>query len=154
MSNDFDFEAMFEQVSEQTETTIPEVESIIEPEVLENPNIKPVASVSPRTMSFNNTTPKPKSDKPQRRFITKEITIDKFNVKRVKLELTPSVCDICAFDVAAKRFGSYHNAPQNEHKTIIEAVLEHKKVAHPLNQSTIIEEDQLPKMWLGANYRT
>src|SRR5687767_3193709 len=126
MNTDFDFEDIFNESG----VNIPEVEPIIEPEVLENPNIRPVANVVTKTMSFNKTQSKIKNDSPQKKFITKEIVIDKFNTKKFKVELTPSVCDICAFDVVATKFGNWHNAPQTEHKNIIKAVEEHKKIVH------------------------
>lgn len=140
MNNEFDLDSMF------TET-----DSVIEPEILENPNIKPVATqVTPkRSMSFNTTQPKV-SDKPKKIFITKEIQIDKFNVKRERLELTPSVCDVCAFDIAAKRFGNWYGVPEREHENIKNAVIEHKRVVHPINQNMIVEEDQIPTEWLGS----
>jgi hypothetical protein len=145
MSNEFDFEAMFGEVEDKT----PEKETLIDPEVLENPNIKPVQAVTKPTMSFNKPKEVTKSDKPKRKFITKEIQIDKFNVKRTKVELTPSVCDICAFDVAAKHFGSWYQVPETEKEKIKKAVEEHKRVVHPLNQNLIVDEDEIPTHWLG-----
>lgn len=147
MSNEFDFEAMFEQTQDET----PEQETIIDPEVLENPNIRPVQAVTKPAMSFNKPKTVTKSDKPKRKFISKETQIDKFNIKRVKIELTPSVCDVCAFDVAGKHFGSWHNVPEIEKEKIKKAVEEHKRVVHPLNQNLIVDEDEIPTQWLGQS---
>jgi hypothetical protein len=147
MSNEFDFEAMFEESAKEVGIELPKEDSIIEPEVIENPNIKPVTSVS-RGMSFNSEANKPKP-KTGKKFITKETVIDKFNVLRQRVELTPSVCDICAFDIAAKHFGNWHNVPEAEHEKIAKALAEHKRVVHPLNQNLIVDESEIPTQWLG-----
>ena len=151
-SNEDFFKEMFDSVNDETLET----ESVIDPEILENPNIKPVATAIPVTthLSFN----KPIHDEikesiddfpSKKMFITKSVIIDKFNTKCTRVELTPSVCDICAFDVAAKHYGTWHNAPQSEKTKIRKAVIEHKRVVHPLNQNLIVSEDEIPKHWLG-----
>ena len=128
-----------------------DAESPIEEEIKENPNIKKVETVSFKKPI--STAEEVKKDKPKsgKKFILKEVIIDKFNVKRNRIELTPSVCDICAFDVAAKKYGNFHNAPVSEHDKIRMAVIEHKRVAHPLNQTLIVDEEEIPKAWLGQS---
>lgn len=148
-SNEDFFNSIIDSIGDET----PEVESVIDPEVLENPNIKPVQTVkhTPKSLSFNKpiTTEVEEPKSTGRKFITKETIIDKFNSKRIRVELTPSVCDICAFDVAAKHYGTWHNAPMTEHSKIQKAVIEHKRVAHPMNQNLIVDESEIPKTWLG-----
>jgi hypothetical protein len=130
-----------------------ETESIVDEEVKQNPNVKAVQTVThtPKSLSFNKPiTTEVEEPKPTgRKFITKQTIIDKFNTKCVRVELTPSVCDICAFDVAAKHFGSWYNAPETEKIKIQKAVIEHKRVVHPLNQNLIVDESEIPKTWLG-----
>lgn len=139
MGNEIDFDALFE-----------DSESIIDPEVKDNPNIQPVASVTPKkTMSFNAESKVNKSSSSKKKFITKEIQIDKFNVLRRRVELTPSVCDICAFDIAAKRFGNWNGVPEAEKDKVIEAVEKHKQVVHPINMNMIVDEEQIATQWLG-----
>lgn len=147
MNTDF-----FEQMLAEAE--IPEGESAIDPEILQNPNIKPVAVAMPiATPSFkqpiqeaiaNNIDDFPK----KKRFIMKEVVIDKFNTKRFRVLLTPSVCDICAFDVATKQ-GGWENIAETEKEKVRKAVIEHKRVVHPLNQNLIVNEDEIAKVWLG-----
>lgn len=129
-------------------------ESVIDPEVLENPNIKPVVTALPKaTPSFKQPiyeeTVEVEQVPGKRKFITKQVVIDKFNTKCVRILLTPSVCDICAFDIAQKYYGSWDGVPEVEKTKVKKAVIEHKRVAHPLNQNLIVSEDEIPKVWLG-----
>lgn len=165
MGDSFDLESLFNQAEEETKVTLEEdfinesiqdespddLQEDLEREIKNNPNIQQVESVvvPKQTMSFNKTEVKTKSKTPQRKFITKEIIIDKFNTKRMQIELTPSVCDVCAFDVAAKYFGTWHQVPNSEREKVQKAVIEHKRIVHPLNQNLIMDEDQIPTRWLG-----
>jgi len=145
MNTEIDLDSMFMDFTQTIDS-----ESIIDEEIKNDPNIKPVESVIPKRMSFNKTEVKTKSTATKRReFITKEIIIDKFNTKKIQIELTPSVCDICAFDVSAKYFGTWYQVPQDQRTKIMEAVEKHKQVVHPLNQNKIMYEDQIPTQWLG-----
>lgn len=86
----------------------------------------------------------------KRRFIIKTVFIDKYSKKASRIELTPSVCDTCAFDVAAKDFGSWHKVPDDQKEIIKRALEVHKKEVHTLAEQRIVDEDQLPTKWLGA----
>lgn len=106
--------------------------------------------------SFN----KPINDEPlvqpkieaRTRVIRKEIPIDSKTVKRIRVEITPSVCEICAFDVAEYNgLGKWKDVPEYKHQDIIHALQEHKKVAHPVKEDMIVYEDEVPSVWLGNN---
>lgn len=84
-----------------------------------------------------------------KKLIRREIFIDKFNVKRVRIEKTPSVCDVCAFDVAAKVHGNWWNVPPHRQIDVVQALEEHKKEEHPVKMDLIIDESELPTEWLG-----
>lgn len=83
-------------------------------------------------------------------YIVRKIPIDKFNTKHIRIELTPSVCSICGFDIAEKRHGRWGLVPVSERKVVIEALAEHKKVVHTLGDLHIVKKSQLPKQWLGS----
>jgi hypothetical protein len=140
------FNSILDSVEEETE-------SIVDEEVKQNPNVKAVQTVThtPKSLSFNKpiTTEVEEPKSTERKFITKETVIDKFNILRRRVELTPSVCDVCAFDIAAKHFGDWYKVPESEKDKIKKAVIEHKRVVHPLNQNLIVDESEIPKTWLG-----
>lgn len=86
----------------------------------------------------------------KRQFIRKETIIDKFTTKRERREITPSVCTVCALDIAEfNGLGSWNNVPEEKKSDIIRAVAEHKKIVHPVKEDLIILEDELPTSWLG-----
>jgi hypothetical protein len=128
--------------------------TVEEPEV--NPNVVPVDEFRKRqqteTLSFKKpiteTEEQPKK-KTGRQFIIHNIFVDKFNSKAIRRELTPSVCTVCGFDVAEKRHGRWGLVPVSERQTVIEAVEVHKREAHSLGNLHIIDESEIPRMWLG-----
>lgn len=122
-------------------------------------NIQPVESVTdkpkrgrPKTTntSFSVVEQEQPTAPTKRRFITRQARIDKFNVSRRRVELTPSVCDVCAFDVAEKYFGSWHQVPLEEREKIQKALEMHKKTVHTTADNLIVDEDELPTKWLGG----
>lgn len=100
---------------------------------------------------FNNVEIKPPLDKPARkRFIIRSWIIDKFTTKRKRIELTPSVCDICAFDVAESKHGNWHHVPDINKADVLLALSEHKREAHPVKEDLIVFEDEIATQWLGS----
>ena len=94
---------------------------------------------------------KPSIDKPARkRFIIRSWIIDKFTTKRKRIELTPSVCDVCAFDVAEAKHGNWHHTPDIHKADILLALAEHKREAHPIKEDLIVFEDEIATQWLGS----
>lgn len=83
--------------------------------------------------------------------VVRKIFIDKFNTKCIRIEVTPSVCRICGFDVAAARHGRWGLVPASERKTVVEALDQHKRVVHTLGDLHIVKKSQLPKQWFGSN---
>lgn len=109
------------------------------------------------TLSFQQTIPTrpveiiPSTDKPARkRFIVRSWIIDKFTTKRKRIELTPSVCDVCAFDVAQAKHGNWYHVPDFNKADVLIALQEHKKEAHPVKEDLIVFEDEIAKQWLGS----
>jgi len=93
---------------------------------------------------------KPTIDKPARkRFIIRSWIIDKFTTKRKRIELTPSVCDVCAFDVAEEKHGNWYKVPDFKKADVLQAVIEHKREAHPVKEDLIVFEDEIATQWLG-----
>lgn len=88
--------------------------------------------------------------KEPRKYILKEKRIDKFNTRRMRVLLTPAVCDICALDMMEnnKIKGSYEALPEEMKVKLKLAVAEHKKAVHDASTLRIITEDQLPVAYL------
>ena len=84
------------------------------------------------------------------KMIWRHTYIDKFTTKSERVRLTPSVCDVCAFDIAAKNHGGWDNVPEHKRSDVIQALEEHKKEEHPIKQDHIIDDDQMPTEWLGG----
>jgi hypothetical protein len=94
---------------------------------------------------------KPSADKPARkRFIIRSWIIDKFTTKRKRIELTPSVCDVCAFDVAEAKHGNWHHVPDINKADVLMALTEHKRDQHPVKEDLIVFEDEIATQWLGS----
>jgi predicted Zn-ribbon and HTH transcriptional regulator len=88
----------------------------------------------------------------KRRFITKETTIDKYNVKRTRVLLTPAVCDKCGFDVAARNgLGEYEHMTPELQAQVRAAIDEHKGIVHTIATDLIVDEDEIPTEWLGQH---
>lgn len=86
--------------------------------------------------------------KPRR--ITRAQIIDKFNTKRTRVKLSPSVCNVCAFDIAAAKHGDWDGVPERSKQDVLEALELHKKEFHPVKEDLIIFEDEMPTEWLGT----
>lgn len=92
----------------------------------------------------NNPRRVPRS-KPEKRFIIREVKIDKFTTRRVRIELHAGVCEICAFDVAAAN----KLDPNSDADVLKDLVQRHKKVEHTPATSRIVNEANIPKQWTG-----
>jgi hypothetical protein len=93
----------------------------------------------------------PISKPAKKRFIIRSWIIDKFTTKRKRIELTPSVCDICAFDVAEAKHGKWDAVPDFKKSDVLLALQEHKREQHPVKEDLIVTEDELATEWLGSN---
>ena len=94
-----------------------------------------------------------KTKKVPKRFIIRATVVDKFTIIRKRVQMTPSMCDVhgCNFDIAEKNhFGSWRGVPHWERKRLLEALEEHKQIAHNNSENYIITEDQMPTRWLGS----
>ena len=88
----------------------------------------------------------------KRRFITKETVIDKYNVARTRVLLTPAVCDKCGFDVAARNgLGEYASMDPALQAQVKAAIDEHKSIVHTIATDLIVDEDEVPTEWLGQH---
>lgn len=131
-----------------------EVESNVD---FSNPNIVPAQEYIQQkreTLSFNQSiqekeTEIPDPDEPE--YIVHKQYIDKFNTKCTRIEITPSVCRVCGFDVAKSRHGRWGLVPATERKTVVEALEMHTRTVHTLGDAHIIKKSQLPKQWFGSN---
>lgn len=89
----------------------------------------------------------------KKRFKMQSTPIDKHNIKRSRVELTPSMClkANCNFDIAkANKFESWHQVPIEERTAMIKALEKHVLEVHTIAEEIIIQEDQMPKKYLGS----
>lgn len=94
----------------------------------------------------------PEEPKVSKRYIIKETQVDKFNIVRTRIELTPAVCDKCGFDVAARNnLGQYDKMTPEMQEQVRGAIQEHKDIVHTIATDLIVDEDELPTEWLGQH---
>lgn len=90
---------------------------------------------------------------PKKRYILRTIYVDKHTQKRTRVELTPSMCikSGCNFDIAVRNGfpGGYNTVPPQYRQQMLEALEVHVREFHVQNDDHIIDEDQLPTIWLG-----
>ena len=91
-----------------------------------------------------------KKEEEVKRYIMREKRIDKFTVKRRRVLITPSVCDVCAIDLREVNNirPEYKDLPEDIKVRLKLAVADHKKQVHDTSQQRIITEDQLPVAYL------
>lgn len=88
---------------------------------------------------------------PNKRFIIYAKQIDKFNLKRSRVELTAAVCDVCGFDLGAhNKLGPWDEMEPETQGAVRKAIAKHKQEFHTKADNLIVDEDQLPKEYLGS----
>lgn len=85
------------------------------------------------------------------KLIIQEVRVDKFNVKRSRVELTPAVCPICAFDLLDKFKKNYADLKDGEKTVVAEAMIRHKAQFHTVADQRIIDSSELPKEYLARS---
>lgn len=93
-------------------------------------------------------------DCPSGKFVLYEKVVDKHNTKRVRVCLTPAVCDECGLDLCVVNADqlddrAYHQLRKNEQEEIREAVAAHKTIVHRKETQRVIDEEDIPAGWLG-----
>lgn len=136
-----------------------EIENFIDPQLeqafamaeLETPKVveQPAQVLSFHKLAITKQPEQKPSNPAKKRFIIRSEIIDKFTTRRTRIELTPSVCDVCAFDVAAEKHKDWHSVPESKKADVLQAVVEHKREAHPTKEDLIVYEDELSTSWLG-----
>lgn len=93
------------------------------------------------------------------KYIINSRQIDTHTIKRMRVKVTPAVCDVCGFDVAKLAYEQNKLATPifsdltPEIQTVLQqAVLKHKQVAHTAADNLIVSESQLKKTkrWLSG----
>lgn len=106
--------------------------------------------------SFQSRKPQKESEtKYRKRYIIRSTVVDKFTIPRKRVLLTPSMCDThgCGFDVATKNgFIDWYEVPKRERSRILNALAEHKRIAHNNSENYIIDEKDMPVRWLGYEH--
>jgi Ser-tRNA(Ala) deacylase AlaX len=91
-------------------------------------------------------------DPSKRYFIMREVRIDAHNIRRFRVQLTPSMCQVrgCQYD-AASMFGGWNKAPidqelpngQTVKQKIMNLLKAHVESGHVIETSHIMSEDEL-----------
>lgn len=69
----------------------------------------------------------------EKRYIIKSIRIpgDQYNVRRIRVELTPAMCEICGADLAEiNKLGRWEDLTETHQKGLRDALRVHKKTLH------------------------
>lgn len=100
--------------------------------------------------SFNSVGTKDLKKPTGRSLILREEHIDRFSIKRTRVLLTPSMCQMphCKYDAASK-WGGWQFVPESE-KTVVLDVLKKHKEYHTINEELIVDEDLLDGSWLQS----
>lgn len=131
-----------------------DIENFIDDDLLEQ-TVENAPVKRENVLSFNN----PKAVEPKKtnskysgyKMIVRSEIIDKFTTKRTRVVLTPSVCEVCAFDIAKEKHGGWEGVPDFKKADVLQAVIEHKREAHPVKEDLIIDGEDMPTNWLGNN---
>lgn len=92
-----------------------------------------------------------KEGKPERLFGTYARRIDKFSIKRVRVEMTPSVCPKCRLDLAKiNGLKPWRRLNEQEQAAMKQAVRDHVNKVHDISEQDIVSESELPKRFLGT----
>lgn len=104
--------------------------------------------------SFNQDVSKPKVST-TKKYIRKETVIDKFSVKRERVELSPTMCTKphCSFDIAKKNNLDWNRLSESKKQELLEALEAHVQEAHSVSEDVIIDQDQMPTNWLGGKQK-
>lgn len=86
----------------------------------------------------------------EKEFILRKTIIDKFTTICDRVELTPSMCRVCALDIAQfNGLGNWYKVPEDRKSSILAALGEHMKLVHPVREDLIVTQSQLRGEWLG-----
>lgn len=96
-------------------------------------------------------------DETEDKYIIHSKQIDTHSIKRIRVKITPAVCDICGLDILSLAYSQNKVSTKNydeisdELKTIMQnAVQNHKRKQHNLSDNLIVSKSQLPKKWLAG----
>jgi hypothetical protein len=85
---------------------------------------------------------------PEKLFVEREIPIDKFTKHRELVELLPSTCDICGYDVSrSNKLPPYDTMDELAQLKVGEVLKAHKATHLPHETSTVRKESELPTGW-------
>lgn len=104
-----------------------------------------------KASSFDQVEETPKVEKSK--LITRSDRIDRFNTKRTREILSPSMCIKagCRYDAArAMHFGGWEDLSPTNQQVALELLGEHINKIHTTFEDHIVDEDDLPGNWLGG----
>jgi hypothetical protein len=87
-------------------------------------------------------------------YAIRALRVDKFNIKRTRVKVTPAVCQRCGLDLVAhnaERLGqaTWDKLSPGVQETLKLALEEHIKRAHSVAELQVVPESKLQREWLG-----
>jgi len=87
-------------------------------------------------------------DTPEKTFVERAVPIDKFTTHRELVEILPTTCDICGYDVArSNKLPPYETMDELAQLKIGEVLKAHKAQHLPNEVAKIIKESDVPTSW-------
>jgi hypothetical protein len=88
-------------------------------------------------------------------FITKELPLDRFTIIRKRVEYKPSMCELCALDLAElNNLKPWEDADEEGRKLLASLVEEHKLQIHTRYANKFLTEDELNEAGTYLNKET
>jgi hypothetical protein len=84
---------------------------------------------------------------PEKQYVVRDIPIDRFTTGRELVEVLPSTCDICGYDVTrSNELPPYDEMDELAQAKVLDVLKEHKK-RHPVQVSKAIPESKVSRTW-------
>ena len=94
----------------------------------------------------------------EEKYIINSKRIDAFTTKRIRVRLTPAVCDVCGIDVILLGIEQgklpeesvYEKLPENVQLMLQQLIQRHKLQSHSTAENLIISKSQKSRKWLSG----
>jgi hypothetical protein len=85
---------------------------------------------------------------PEKLYVQREIPVDRFSTVRQLVEIKPSTCDVCGYDVTrSNKLPPYEEMDEMEQIKIREVLKKHKDIHTTTEKANVIKESDIPKRW-------
>lgn len=94
-------------------------------------------------------------EKGKKVFIIKELPLDRFTIIRTRVQYKPSMCELCALDLAElNNIKSWEDSDDEARKLLANLVAEHKAQVHTKYANKFLTEDELNENGTFLNKET